>query len=103
MSRTYCAFVGHRIGWKLNLYLAIAGAMLALTYWDPWHAGQSLYDAAWSALAMAILQLVILPVILIAGMRRGDRENGFLLVPLILAGLTNAGTVFADVLTLFPK
>jgi len=103
MSRTYCAFVGHRIGWKLNLYLAFAGVVLALNYWDVWHAGQSLHEAASSSLAEAILELVILPVILIACMRRGDRESGFLLLPLILTGLTNAGTALVDVLTLFPK
>ena len=102
MARMYCAFVGHRVGWKLNLFLAIA--CLATCYY--------LSTAAFGALSiegvvlvyapLAALQLVVLPFILIADIRRGHRQTAVLLLPLLIFGLADFIYTGAYALTLIP-
>jgi phosphoserine phosphatase RsbU/P len=86
LARTYLAFVRRPLGWRMNLYLAVAG--IALT-------GDVLINPDYYSVPleilihtpMILLESVILPAILIRQMRRGDRDAGILLVPLWLHGL----------------
>jgi stage II sporulation SpoE-like protein len=102
MARMYCAFVGHRVGWKLNLFLGIA--CLASCYY--------LSTAAFGALSIeglvlaqapvVALQLIILPLILIADICRGHRQTVVLLIPLLIYGLAQFIYTGAYALTLIP-
>ncbi len=86
-ARMYLAFVRRPLGWRLHAYLVFASVSYAVA--------RLLYDGGWatadgitllSAPAL-VLSSVILPVIMIAQARRGNREAGILLVPLLLRGV----------------
>jgi phosphoserine phosphatase RsbU/P len=102
MARTYCSFVGHRIGWKLNLFLILAGFAQVYLYWSVLFSVQSFNDNAIYLAPMALLELVILPWILFTDIRRGRRETAFLLVPLMLSGVWAAGYTVAFMLIQVP-
>lgn len=98
IARTYCAFVGYRIGWKLNLFLIVAGLARVYLYWKVLFGVRSFADNLIYVAPIALLELVILPWILIADIRRGRRETAFLLFPLMLSGLWTAGYAIAVML-----
>jgi phosphoserine phosphatase RsbU/P len=102
MARTYCAFVGHRIGWKLNLFLIVAGLARVYAYWKVLFGVQTFSDNMIYVAPIALLELVILPWILIADIRRGRRETAFLLFPLMLSGVWAAGYTIAVTLIQVP-
>ncbi len=86
-ARMYLAFARRPLGWRLHTYLVLAAALNAVA--------SILYTGGWgtavgSSLLIApaiVLSSVILPVIMIAQARRGNREAGILLVPLVLRGI----------------
>ncbi len=102
MAKTYCAFVGHRIGWKLNYFLIVAGLAQVYLYWKVLFGVRSFNDNLIYFAPIALLELVILPWILIADIRRGHRETAFLLLPLMLSGLWAAGLAIAIALMQVP-
>ena len=91
MARMYCAFAGHRIGWKLNLFLVLTCLSMGFTQVS-YHTSdirffQSNFIDGMHNVLFSLLTLVILPWILIADIRRGHRETAFLFFPLTLLGL----------------
>jgi hypothetical protein len=105
VGRTYCAFAGHRVGWKLTSYLVLTGFLLAYAYLS--FIGMldnegPFYGYLIGYAARSVLEMVILPVILIAEIRRGNRETGLLLIPLIIAGIWKAGFAILFVLSQVP-
>jgi hypothetical protein len=84
MTRMYCAFASHRIGWKLNLFLVFTYLSFAIYVGAIFLSVQSLNFQLFYFVPVALLGLGILPWILIADIRRGRRETAFLLVPLLL-------------------
>lgn len=87
-ARMYCAFVGHSVGWKLQLYLGLTciGQGYYLFMASMFGAISQLGSAITEAPAI-LLELVILPSIIIVDIRRGNRETGFLLIPLLITGV----------------
>ena len=86
-ARMYLAFAEWPLGWRLHVYLlmaslssAAAGAQYLAGVAN--NTGSFLLNAPYIALIS-----VILPAILIAQFRRGKRDAGILLVPLLLASL----------------
>jgi hypothetical protein len=102
IARMYCAFVGHRIGWKLNLFLIAAGLAQIVFYGANLLGFVSIYSYVIALVPMALLDLVVLPWVFIADIRRGHRETAFLLIPLVLIGIWVAGAAIAIPLTLVP-
>jgi len=87
IGRTYCAFVGRTVGWKLQLYLALAGVGVGYFYTES--ALDSPYAAA-SAIAFApfaLLELVILPAIILRNSRRSNRAESVLALPPVIMGI----------------
>jgi phosphoserine phosphatase RsbU/P len=85
--RLYLSFIGRRVGPKLNVYALIAASLWLALYLLGF---RSFWSAALAVLALvlfAILLSVILPVLLIAEVRRGNRDAAILLLPLFLSGL----------------
>jgi sigma-B regulation protein RsbU (phosphoserine phosphatase) len=102
-GRMYCAFVRHRIGWKLTLCLAVA--CIGLEYQAVAFSFGSLSQVGsiTSTWPLEIVQLLILPLILIAGIRRGNREAGFLLLPLLITGVSGFCGILFRTLALIPE
>ena len=83
----YFAFVHLKVGWRFRIYLIVAGLLNAyngLTSLLPSLPG------AWQLfvnLPYVTLLSVVIPIVLIVHMRRGNREAGILLIPVILFSL----------------
>ena len=94
-GRMYCAFARHRPGWRLQTYLVLA--CVALTYQElPVSLGGEIHAGViFSVWPETVLLVAVLPVILIADIRRDNRQTSLLLVPLLISGLST----FSDTLT----
>ena len=84
----YFSFVHQRIGWRWRTYLILAGVLNAFS------SIQSVYfpsPSPWldflGNILFVILLSVIVPVVLAWHLRRGNREAGILLIPVILLSL----------------
>ncbi|HEY1900999.1 MAG TPA: PP2C family protein-serine/threonine phosphatase [Terracidiphilus sp.] len=87
LAQMYLTFVRQKIGWRLQLYIAFTCLMAA---WGGLHSmsgSLSLTDQLISIAPFILLESVILPVMLVVQLRRGNREAGILLIPLVLQGL----------------
>ena len=91
VARMYCAFVGHRIGWKLNLYAVLCGILGAFANWAVFFRGIPPAEKGLAWIPFGLLLLVILPVIMIRSLGPKNRAEGLLILPLLLAGITNFG------------
>ncbi len=85
--RMYFAFVHHRISWRVNIFLAIAlgAAALQSVLRFAGHSTERL-NAVLQFPLLALLA-VVLPLMLLQHWRRGNREAGILLVPVLLSSL----------------
>jgi sigma-B regulation protein RsbU (phosphoserine phosphatase) len=102
MGRMYLAFVGERVGWRWQLYLVLTSVTFGLAVMGGdvgvLSTNQSLLlEAPWIA-----LEAFVLPGVLVARLRRGNREAGILLIPLLLDGLYNLLTIVTVVLVQIP-
>ncbi len=80
----YFAFLNLRIGWRFRVYLILAGVLNAYSnVGDVLPAPPGLWGLAVN-LPFLILLAVVLPILLTIHWRRGNREAGILLIPLIL-------------------
>ena len=83
--RMYCAFVGHRVGWKLQVYTAAA------TLANGYLIVKNLTEANNGFLGLigyttvVVLMVVIVPVVMMRQIRRGKYLEGILLIPLSFA------------------
>jgi hypothetical protein len=87
VTRMYFAFVRQSIGWRFQLFLIFVCVTKA--YGDLEQTLGNLQLAQWliwSAPAI-VLTTVILPVVLLIHLRRGNRESGILLIPALLSSL----------------
>jgi sigma-B regulation protein RsbU (phosphoserine phosphatase) len=102
-GRMYCAFVRHRIGWRLTFCLAVA--CIGLEYQAVAFSFGSLSQvgSVISTWPVEVVQFLILPLILITGIRRGNREAGFLLLPLLITGVSGFCTILFRTLALIPE
>jgi sigma-B regulation protein RsbU (phosphoserine phosphatase) len=89
MARMYLAFVGQRIGWRWQIILVLASVTFGLAVLGGnlgvMTTNQRLFlEGPW-----IMLEAFILPAVLLGKLRRGNREAGILLIPLLLDGLYN--------------
>jgi hypothetical protein len=87
MARMYLAFIDRPIGWRLHVYLVFASVTIAVIEPLFFVGALNTVQFAFFQAPLTLLISVILPVILIARARRGNRDAGILLVPLFLTGL----------------
>ena len=83
----YFSFVGQRIGWRWRIYLGFTGIGFALS------ALQGSILPAFETLQVletlpyVVLLSIVTPIVLLKHLRRGNREAGILLIPVILLSL----------------
>jgi len=103
LPHVYLAFVGRRIGWRLNLYALVAALFFAIgtmvgEFGGPLAPFYALFEAP-----TVLLISVIMPVELILNFRRGNRDAGIMLIPLFLLGLVADWILITDGLSHLPK
>jgi sigma-B regulation protein RsbU (phosphoserine phosphatase) len=83
----YFSFVHQRIGWRWSTFLIFAGVMNAISSIEGLVLTSPLPFQALTNLPFILLLSVIVPIVLAIHIRRGNREAGILLVPLLLFSL----------------
>jgi phosphoserine phosphatase RsbU/P len=87
LAQMYFAFVRQRIGGRLQIYIGFTCLMAAWGSLQRISGSLSLSHELISIAPFILLESVILPVMLLIQLRRGNREAGILLIPLVLQGL----------------
>ncbi|WP_162601258.1 PP2C family protein-serine/threonine phosphatase [Occallatibacter savannae] len=88
-ARMICAFVGYRVGWKMQIYLIVT-CLAALWVEIEQRFGGLIYAQLLIAYApFVLLAMVILPWILIKSARGTRRLEGLLIVPVMLFGFSS--------------
>jgi hypothetical protein len=90
----YFSFVHHRIGWRWRIVLGLAGIGFALGALQGSILPTSLTIQMLESLPFVVLLSIVTPVVLVKHLRRGNREAGILLIPVIFLSLY----VYAEVL-----
>ena len=85
----YFAFLRLRFGWWIRSACAVAAAGIALSAISTAHGSLPRLAGELATLPLVILQAGVVPVLLIVHLRRGNREAGILLIPVILQSLSN--------------
>jgi hypothetical protein len=98
----YFAFVQQRIGWRFRIFLVVAGVLNALS-------GLEGLIGVWPAMSQFVINLpfvvllsVVIPIVLAVHLRRGNREAGILLIPVILFSLYIYAQIALGTLFEFP-
>ena len=100
----YFAFVGIRIGWRFRAFLCFAGVLNAYTQLGGRGLAPNLPGAygLLSNLPFVGLLSIVIPIILVMHLRRGNREAGILLIPVILFSLFIYASYVLGILLQFP-
>jgi sigma-B regulation protein RsbU (phosphoserine phosphatase) len=93
----YFAILRMRFGWRMRALLAIAIIGFTLSWIGLAHLGISQNAGLIAILPFLFLIAGVIPVLVVVQMRRGNREAGILLVPLILTSLA----IYAEILLTF--
>jgi hypothetical protein len=83
----YFAFLRLRFGWWIRSACAVAAAGIALSAISTAHGSLPRLAGSLATIPLIILQAGVVPVLLIVHLRRGNREAGILLIPVILQSL----------------
>lgn len=102
LASLYFAFVHQRIGWRWRVFLVLAGVMNAATAMQGLLFTFPLQFQLVSNLPFIALLTIVLPVVMAMHLRRGNREAGILLIPLILFSLYLYAEIGLDTLFQFP-
>lgn len=102
VARMYCALVGHRIGWKLNIYAVFCGVLLGTAGLGHYIVPVSPFQIGLANIPLGLLTIVILPQIILRHTRSGNRAEAMLILPILLNGLTSFGDAVCLVLTSVP-
>jgi sigma-B regulation protein RsbU (phosphoserine phosphatase) len=98
----YFAFVHQKVGWVWRVILIFAGILDTVSGFQQWILPLSLPLQLFTNLPFVTLLSVVVPIVLILHWRRGNREAGILLIPVILFSLYIYAEVGFDVLFQFP-
>jgi sigma-B regulation protein RsbU (phosphoserine phosphatase) len=101
-ARMYCAFVEHRVDWKLQFFLAITSVVTCcanLATYVP-----LLAKVPFNLLSgpLVLLTSVVIPLIVLAHVRRNGYSEAVLLVPVLLIGIYFLTSQIAFALTTVP-
>jgi len=98
----YFSFVHLRIGWRWRTSLIVIGVLYFIGGLHGWFIDLSLPLQTVTNLPFVIFLSVVIPVVLVAHWRRGNREAGILLIPVILFSLYIYALVAMQMLFQFP-
>lgn len=84
----YFAFVRMRFGWWIRIVCAVAFIGLAVSLTGQAHGTISRVASVLAQFPLLILVAGVIPVLLIIHLRRGNREAGILLVPVLLQSIS---------------
>jgi hypothetical protein len=98
----YFAFAQQRVGWRWRTVLIVAGILDAISGLQGWFFQLSLPMQFLTNIPFIIILSVVIPVVLAIHWRRGNREAGILLIPVILFSLYVYAEVGLETLFQFP-
>ena len=98
----YFSFVHQRIGWRWRIFLAFAGIMFALQTLQGSILPASLPLQLAEAIPYVGLLSVVIPIVLLRHLRRGNREAGILLIPVIFLSIYIYAEVVLATMSQFP-
>jgi len=98
----YLSFVHVRIGWRWRMSLIVIGVLYFIGGLHGWFIDLSLPLQTVTNLPFVIFLSVVIPIVLVAHWRRGNREAGILLIPVILFSLYIYALVAMQMLFQFP-
>jgi phosphoserine phosphatase RsbU/P len=87
IGRTYLAFIARPVGWRMHAFLVFVCLANCMYTTLTWMNRSTTTTVLIGQLPAVILYGVVLPAVLISAMRKGNRDAGILLVPLLLVGL----------------
>ena len=87
LAQMFLAFVRQKISWRLQIYIGFTCLMSGWGEMQLAAGSLSLSHELISVLPLILLESGILPVMLLVQLRRGNRDAGILLIPLVLQGL----------------
>jgi sigma-B regulation protein RsbU (phosphoserine phosphatase) len=99
----YFSFVHLRIGWRWRVSLIVIGVLYFIGGLHGWFIDLSLPLQTLTNLPFVIFLSVVIPIVLVAHWRRGNREAGILLIPVILFSLYIYAMVAMQMLFQFPS
>jgi hypothetical protein len=99
----YFSFVHLRLGWRWRTSLIVIGVLYFIGGLHGWFIDLSLPLQSVTNLPFVILLSVVIPFVLVAHWRRGNREAGILLIPVILFSLYIYALVGLQMLFQFPS
>ena len=83
----YFSFVRQRVGWRWRAYFIFAGIADCVSGLEAWLFTSAQQYQMFINLPYVILLAVIIPIVLAIHWRRGNREAGILLIPVVLLSL----------------
>lgn len=98
----YFSFVHQRIGWRWRAFLITIGVLYFIGGLHGWFIALSLPLQTITNLPFVIFLSVIIPIVLVTHWRRGNREAGILLIPVILFSLYIYALVGLQMMFQFP-
>lgn len=98
----YFAFVHQRIGWVWRIILILTGVANFIAGLQEWFISLPVQFQLLTNLPFITLLSVVIPIVLIIHWRRGNREAGILLIPVILFSFYIYAAVVFDTLFQFP-
>jgi phosphoserine phosphatase RsbU/P len=98
----YFAFVHQRIGWRWRTALIVAGLLNSLASMQGLYFPSPLPFQLFANLPLILILSVVVPIVLAVHLRRGNREAGILLIPIILLSLYIYAQVVLGTLFEFP-
>ena len=98
----YFAFVHQRIGWVWRIILILAGIADFTSGLQGWFITLPVQLQALTGLPFVLLLSVVIPIVLMIHWRRGNREAGLLLIPVILFSFYIYAVVVFSTLFQFP-
>jgi hypothetical protein len=87
MARTYLAFIARPIGPRLHAFVILASVLNGMAQRHTFAASITPLEGFLEQSLVIILISIVLPAILIAQIRKGNRDAGILLIPLLLESL----------------
>ena len=99
----YLSFVHVRMGWRWRTFLIVIGVLYFIGGLHGWFLDLPLPVQSVTNLPFVVFLSVVIPIVLVTHWRRGNREAGILLIPVILFSFYIYALVAMEMLFQFPS